>query len=160
MRAAIALVAMLTLSACATPNDAHATASAAATDDQGHLRLPGDHAWMDHVAISTDNPAIRDRLAKIVGLNFSVRLVAVPQSKVLIRLLSCSTERAIGLCGNVQFNGRIIAKMARIETPIKGGSSSKSWGILEDYLFQDPASQDAFLDFVSDALAKVQVANK
>ncbi len=131
------------------------TATTTATDDLGRVRINHDPAWMDRVAVSSDNPELRDRAVELLRKNFSVRIVPPKKAFVFIRLLSCSAEHAVRICLNVQYDGRIVAR-EQLSQPLKTSCVDRTaQRVLEDMYFRNYETEDRFLDFVDTSFGKL-----
>lgn len=148
---AVLVVAALALAACSTASDQQsATPVTNATDDLGRIRISGDPAWMNRVAVSSNNPELQKMAVEMIRKNFSVRIVSVPKSFVLIRVFSCSDKTRLKLCLSVHYDGRprSIAERSVAHGGSFGCEDSDCYPLEAMWLRKDYAAQDQVIGFV------------
>ena len=152
------------LAACSSTPDADTsglsdsgTVAFSGKDDAGN-HMPRDvQPWRKHVAVSTTDPKLLSIVEKLIRINLNVNLVPVPGSKVIIRVLSCSTPHHIKVCTNLQYASAVIPGPTLVgdgdcDEPDANCKDTRECWTMEQMVFRAPDNEDRFLAFVEHTL--------
>jgi len=126
-------------------------------DSAGNLMPSNVQPWRKHVAVSTTDPALLPIVEKLIRINLNVKLVPVPGSQVIIRVLSCSTPHHIKVCTNLQYASAVIPGPTLVgegdcDEPDANCKDKRECWTMEQMVFRAPDNEDRFLAFVEHTL--------